>query len=45
MNGWDLFTWAMVLLLGGGAIVIFAFYLRDVRAVLRGRGDRPPRNP
>ena len=36
MNPWDLFTWCMVFLLGGGALVVFGFFLRDLGGVLRG---------
>jgi hypothetical protein len=40
MNGWDLFTYMMVVLLAGGAIVIFGFFLKDVGGVLKGQvGD------
>jgi hypothetical protein len=35
MNGWDLFTWFMTFVLGGSAVVIFLFFLRDARGVLR----------
>jgi hypothetical protein len=40
VNPWDLFTYAMVGLLGGAAIVIFVFFLRDVGGVMRGK--QPP---
>ena len=34
MNGWDVFTWVMALVLAGSALVIFAYYLRDARGIL-----------
>ncbi len=34
MNGYDLFTWVMALVLGGSAVVIFAYFLRDARKIL-----------
>ena len=43
MNGWDLFTWINVVVLGGGSLVVFGFFLRDVKGVLRGmHGEGPP---
>jgi len=42
MNPWDIFTYVMVVLLAGGAMVIFGFFLRDLGGVLKGqvgRGD------
>lgn len=45
MNGWDLFTWINVVVLGLGSLVVFAFFLRDIRGVLRGMqggGASPP---
>ena len=40
MNGWDLFTWIMALVLAGTAIVIFAYFLRDAGGILnRDRED------
>ena len=35
MNAWDFFTWAMAIALGVGSIVVFAYFLRDARALLR----------
>jgi hypothetical protein len=29
MNPWDLFTWIAAVVLAGGAVVIFIFFLRD----------------
>jgi hypothetical protein len=43
MNPWDLFTYIMVVLLGGSAVVIFVFFLRDVGGVLK--GQQPPSEP
>ena len=40
MNGWDLFTWIMALVLAGSAIVIFVYFLRDAGEILnRDRED------
>lgn len=39
MNFWDLFTWVSVAVLVIGALGIFAFFLLDLRGVLKGRGD------
>ncbi len=40
MNGWDLFTWIMALVLAGSAIVIFVYFLRDAGGILnRDRED------
>jgi hypothetical protein len=36
MNGWDVFTWTMVVILAGGAFIVFGFFLKDVGGVLRG---------
>ena len=35
MNGWDLFTWICAAALAGSAVVIFAFFLRDARSILK----------
>ena len=35
MNGWDLFTWIMTLILAVSAVVIFAYFLRDARQILK----------
>ena len=40
MNPWDIFTWCMVVLLAGGAVVIFGLFLRDVGGVLKGQAGR-----
>jgi hypothetical protein len=45
MNGWDLFTWIMVVVLGIGSVIIFGFFLRDLGGVLKGQdrgGADPP---
>lgn len=36
MNPWDVFTWFMVILQAGAALVIFVLFLRDLGGVLRG---------
>lgn len=38
MNGWDLFTWVMAIVLGIGSLTVFGFFLRDVGKVWRGQG-------
>ncbi len=38
MNGWDLFTWINALVLAASAVVIFAYFLRDARAVFERQG-------
>ena len=37
MNGWDIFTWFACAVLAGSALVIFAFFWRDIGDVLRGQ--------
>ena len=39
MNGWDLFTWIMAAVLGVGAVLVFGFFLRDLRGLLRDLSD------
>jgi hypothetical protein len=34
MSGWDAVTWAAVLVLGPGAVVVFVAFLRDARRIL-----------
>ena len=43
MNGWDVFTWITCAALAGSAVVIFAFFLRDARSILRGQRRDPDR--
>lgn len=38
MNPWDLATWMAVAVLGPGAVVVFAAFIRDL---LRMRRERP----
>jgi hypothetical protein len=40
VNGWDVFTWAMALVLVTGSVVVFAFFLRDLGAIFRRLGRR-----
>jgi hypothetical protein len=40
VNGWDLFTWAMALVLVGGSALVFGFFLRDLGPLLRRIGRR-----
>lgn len=35
MNSWDLFTYAMAIVLGLGAVVVFVAFLFDLRDVLK----------
>lgn len=35
MNGWDAFTWFCAVALAGSAVVIFAYFLRDLGGILR----------
>ena len=35
MNGWDVFTWVCTVALATSGIVIFAFFLRDARGILK----------
>jgi len=40
MNGWDLFTWFLCVILAGAAISIFGLFLKDAKGILTGhRGD------
>ena len=39
MNGWDLFTWVCVFVLAGSALIIFGYFLRDARGILK--RDKP----
>jgi hypothetical protein len=35
MNPWDVFTWVCAVALAVGATLIFAFFLRDARGILK----------
>jgi hypothetical protein len=35
MNGWDLFTWAMIAVLAVGSLAVFLAFLVDARELLR----------
>ncbi len=37
MNGWDLFTYAMVITLGLGSVLIFIAFLLDLKDILKGK--------
>ena len=39
MTRWDWLTWIGVAVLGPGALVIFVFFLRDLRAIWRTLSD------
>jgi hypothetical protein len=34
MNPWDVFTWLMSATLGGSALLIFGYFLRDLPGIL-----------
>lgn len=36
-------TWAAILVLGPGALLVFAWFLRDLRGLLGGADEDPPR--
>ena len=35
MNGWDIFTWISSVVLAGSGLLIFVFFLRDARDMLK----------
>jgi hypothetical protein len=37
MNRWDLFTYAMAVVLGVGSLLIFIAFLLDLRDILKGK--------
>jgi hypothetical protein len=43
MSAWDALTWAAIVVLGPGAVIVFAAFLRDARRILgQGRSDDHP---
>jgi hypothetical protein len=42
VNGWDLVTWAAVMVLGPGAVVVFGLFLRDLGRLWREIGCPKP---
>ncbi len=38
MNGWEIFTWICVVILGLGSIIVFIFFLKDISQILKGAG-------
>ncbi len=42
MTGWGLWTWISVFILGPGALVIFIWFLRDAKRLIRQIGEREP---
>jgi hypothetical protein len=34
MSGWEIFTWVNVVVLGVGAPIVLAFFLRDLKELL-----------
>ncbi len=41
MNPWDVFTWVCSVALAGSGVLIFGFFLRDVRGILRRELHQP----
>ncbi len=35
MNGWEIFTWFCAVALAASAVVIFGFFLRDARGIIK----------
>jgi hypothetical protein len=35
VNGWDLFTWAMVVVLALGSLLVFVLFVADARSLLK----------
>ena len=35
MNGWEMFTWITVLILGLGSIAVFILFVKDIRKILK----------
>ena len=34
MSYWEIFTWLTVIMLGIGSIVVFMFFVKDIRSIL-----------
>ena len=45
MNPWDLLTWVSATFLAGSATVIFVFFAKDIRRILRGGRAEHPEDP
>jgi hypothetical protein len=45
MNLFDLTTWVSVVILIGGSLAVFVWFLMDAGKVLRGSGTPPPDDP
>jgi hypothetical protein len=46
MSGWDALTWAAIVVLGPGAVIVFVALLRDARRILgQLRSGREPTLP
>jgi hypothetical protein len=39
VSGWEIFTWFNVAVLGAGSVVVFALFLRQLRALLPRRRE------
>ena len=35
MSYWEIFTWLTVIMLGIGSIVVFMFFVKDIRNILK----------
>jgi hypothetical protein len=35
MSGWELFTWITVAILGGGSIIVFILFVKDISQILK----------
>ena len=35
MSYWEIFTWLTVIMLGIGSIVVFMFFVKDIRHILK----------
>jgi len=44
VNPWDVFTWLMSATLGGSALVIFSYFLKDLRGMLGDKREEEDRN-
>ena len=40
MSGWAIATWLAIVALGAGSMLVFGWFLAEVRAFLRRRGSR-----
>jgi hypothetical protein len=45
MNRWDVGTWIAIVILIVGSLIVFGFFVRDVRVILREMGGPGGRGP